>query len=129
MGGQSRPVRAPIAAPHCRETAAGGMSDDVDLLDGTRALVAASLPELVARRHDVRWKADGSPVTEADVLLECRIADWLAARLPGLVLVGEESFAGDWTGHDGWIALLDPIDGTENFCSGLKEWGVSLSLW
>ena len=29
----------------------------------------------------------------------------------------------------GWIAVLDPIDGTENFCSGLKEWGVSLSIW
>lgn len=105
------------------------MSDDKALLDGVRALVASSLPELVARRHDIRWKADDSPVTEADLLLEHRIADWLAARLPGLVLVGEESFAGDWASHDGWIALLDPIDGTENFCSGLKEWGVSLSLW
>jgi myo-inositol-1(or 4)-monophosphatase len=28
-----------------------------------------------------------------------------------------------------WVAVLDPIDGTENFCSGLKEWGTSLSIW
>ncbi len=105
------------------------MNHDLGLLDGVRTLVAESLPELIARRGDVRWKTDGSPVTEADVLLEARIGEWLAARLPDLVLVGEESFSGTWSGHDGWVALLDPIDGTENFCSGLKEWGVSLSLW
>jgi len=100
------------------------------LLAGVRALVDGSLPELLARRHDVDWKADGSPVTQADILLERRIGDWLADRLPDLHLIGEESFSGDRppTG-DGWVAVLDPIDGTENFCSGLKEWGVSLSLW
>lgn len=99
------------------------------LLDGVRALIADSLPELLARRHDVEWKPDGSPVTAADRLLEERIHQWLAARLPGLTLVGEESFAGGPVPQTGWIAVLDPIDGTENFCSGLKEWGVALSLW
>lgn len=99
------------------------------LLDGVRALVAASLPEILARRGEISWKADGSPVTQADILLEDRLADWLGERLPGLTLIGEESYAGDPAPRDGWIAMLDPIDGTENFCSGLKEWGVSLSLW
>ena len=59
------------------------MSDAAALLDGVRGLVADSLPEVLARRRAVRWKPDGSPVTEADILLESRIADWLAARLPG----------------------------------------------
>jgi myo-inositol-1(or 4)-monophosphatase len=51
-------------------------------------------------------------------------------------MIGEESFGENSLGGEGacgprsgWIAVLDPIDGTENFCSGLKEWGVSLSLW
>ena len=105
------------------------MTHDAAIFDGVRALVAASLPELLDRRGDIRWKPDGSPVTEADILLERRIGEWLAARLPDLTLVGEESYAGGWGGSNGWVALLDPIDGTENFCSGLKEWGVSLSLW
>jgi myo-inositol-1(or 4)-monophosphatase len=105
------------------------MSEVAALLDGVRALVAESLPEVLARRGTVRWKADDSPVTEADVLLEQRIADWLAARLPGLAVIGEESYAGAPVPAEGWIAVLDPIDGTENFCSGLKLWGVSLSLW
>ncbi len=101
------------------------------LLDGVRVLVDGSLPEILERRRDVRWKADDSPVTEADILLERRLAGWLAERLPGLVLIGEESYAAAsiLAARAGWVAVLDPIDGTENFCSGLKEWGVSLSLW
>jgi myo-inositol-1(or 4)-monophosphatase len=105
------------------------------LLADARTLIADSLPELQARRYDIRWKDDDSPVTEADIFLERRLTGWLAERLPGLVLIGEESFADAppaaplAAGRSGWVAVLDPIDGTENFCSGLKEWGVSLSLW
>jgi len=105
------------------------MTDAAALLDGARALVTASLPELLERRREIRWKEDGSPVTAADVLLETRISSWLAERLPGLALIGEESYAGGPAPGEGWVALLDPIDGTENFCSGLSLWGVSLSLW
>lgn len=104
-------------------------ADAAALLAGVRDLVTASLPDLDARRHDIEWKADGSPVTAADRLLEARIHAWLDARLPDLTLIGEESHAGGPAPRTGWIAVLDPIDGTENFCSGLKEWGVSLSLW
>ena len=101
------------------------------LLGEVRSLVAESLPTLLERRYDIVWKPDGSPVTEADIYLENRLTDWLGERLPGLCLVGEESYCetGIAGPRDGWTAVLDPIDGTENFCSGLKEWGVSLSLW
>lgn len=101
------------------------------LLDDVRALITDSLPEIEARRTDVHWKEDDSPVTAADIFLERRLTAWLAERLPGLVLIGEESFSANTLPHarDGWVAVLDPIDGTENFCSGFKEWGVSLSLW
>lgn len=101
------------------------------LLQGVRDLVTEALPALIERRYDISWKTDGSPVTEADLFLERRLTEWLGARLPGLSLIGEESFAegGTDASFGGWVAVLDPVDGTENFCSGLKEWGVSLSLW
>jgi myo-inositol-1(or 4)-monophosphatase len=101
------------------------------LLWDVQDVVREALPELLARRYDIRWKADGSPVTEADLWLEQQLADWLGERLPGLTLIGEESFGSGIASRTptGWVAVLDPIDGTENFCSGLKEWGVSLSLW
>jgi myo-inositol-1(or 4)-monophosphatase len=101
------------------------------LLQDVRELIRDALPSLLERRYDISWKADGSPVTEADLFLEQRLNAWLGERLPGLELVGEESYRAENAApaREGWIAVLDPIDGTENFCSGLREWGVSLSLW
>lgn len=87
------------------------------------------LPELQQRRYDITWKPDGSPVTTADVFLEQQLRAMLSSALPGLTFIGEESWTEAQSLGTGWVAVLDPIDGTENFCSGLKEWGVSLSIW
>lgn len=100
-----------------------------ETLDSVRALVMDVLPQVLERRSFVAYKADGSPVTAADVFLEDKILDHLAARLPGLRFVAEEAGPGAISARQGLLAILDPIDGTENFCSGLKEWGVSLGLW
>lgn len=100
-----------------------------DLLRGIADLVAEQMPEIQARRYDITWKADGSPVTQADLLLERLIHAYVRERLPDLTFVGEESFDPATLGTGTYLALLDPIDGTENFCSGLKEWGVSFGLW
>lgn len=99
------------------------------LLSEVRSFIDASVPRLSRMRYDISWKDDGSPVTAADTYLETAVADLLRARLPGLAFIGEEtSRTRAGTGSD-WVAVLDPIDGTENFCSGLKEWGTSLSIW
>lgn len=92
-------------------------------------LVAEALPELQAHRYDITWKPDGSPVTAADIVLEDRIATFLKGRIGALDFIGEESWRPGDTLDGDWQAVLDPIDGTENFCSGLKEWGTSLSIW
>jgi myo-inositol-1(or 4)-monophosphatase len=100
-----------------------------ELLVSVQRLVDAHLAHVLALRHDVRIKEDGSPVTEADLYLERLVRAHLEAALPDLDFVAEESYSGQNVLQEGHVALLDPIDGTENFCSGLKEWGVSLGLW
>lgn len=104
-------------------------SDVAGVLVGVCDQVMALLPELLARRTEITWKPDGSPVTAADVLLENTLRQLLENALSGLSFVGEESYVPGQPLPGPWLALLDPIDGTENFCSGLKEWGVSLGLW
>lgn len=99
------------------------------LLQSVANLVTANLPTILAGRRDITWKPDGSPVTTADVFVEQLVRDHLSARLPDLSFVGEESFEVGQSLAGRNLALLDPIDGTENFCSGLREWGVSLGLW
>ncbi len=100
------------------------------IIASARDLVLASLPDLLPNRYIIDYKFDNSPVTAVDRDLELILKIFLKEKLPGLCFIGEESF--DFkTGFDstGYVAILDPIDGTENFCSGLKEWGVSLGIW
>jgi myo-inositol-1(or 4)-monophosphatase len=92
-------------------------------------LIDDHLREIIALRYVVSWKADGSPVTEADRMIEPLVHEHLSDLLGDVGLVGEESYHPDAPEHHGWRVVLDPIDGTENFCSGLKIWGVSVSLW
>ena len=76
--------------------------------------------------HDVEMKGVNDPVTVADKESERHLTMQLQDYLPGSVVVGEESFAKDPSilahidgSHPVWI--IDPIDGTRNFVSGVPE--------
>jgi histidinol-phosphatase len=82
------------------------------------ALLAASeAAELVlaAYRDGVaaRVKADGSPVTDADIAAEEAIRAVVAARFPEDGFHGEETSASRTDADHVW--LVDPIDGTKSF--------------
>ncbi len=84
------------------------------------------LPEL---RNTVSRKQDQTPVTKADYLLDQRIAETLKFHYPDMRIVSEEKPLPDESLEQGWVAIVDPLDGTENFVSGLPIWGVAVSLW
>jgi len=63
------------------------------------------------------------PVTEADRRIETLIRERLAAQ--GMTIIGEE-FGASGTGESYWI--IDPIDGTRSFISGMPTWGILLGL-
>ena len=88
-----------------------------------------NLDKTLSMRQEVKYKNDGSPVTKADIWHEELISKFLFRNLPGLIIIAEESYKGYSIPQDNFVAILDPIDGTENFASGLKEWGVALSIW
>jgi myo-inositol-1(or 4)-monophosphatase len=101
-----------------------------ELMHELMDLIHGNMDRVEALRYNVVLKPDNSPVTPADVFIEYLIRDWLIERLPGVVFAGEETFSVETQlTSQGHYAILDPIDGTENFCSGLKEWGVSFTLW
>jgi myo-inositol-1(or 4)-monophosphatase len=117
-------------------------------------LRAAAAAEIMPRfrRTAFRDKADGSLVTDADLAMQQRVAETLAARWPEIPLLGEEMeaehrarlFAATATGTDragrgstedapsgtqqGAFWCLDPLDGTSNFTCGFPGFGVSLAL-
>ena len=101
----------------------------IEIMANCEDLVYNTLPQVLDKRYEIAYKQDGSTVTTADVLMENIIKDYLVNQIADIKFIGEESFDFSWKGNTGYLVILDPIDGTENFCSGLKEWGVSLCLW
>nr|WP_284507655.1 inositol monophosphatase family protein [Caballeronia sp. AZ7_KS35] len=74
---------------------------------------------------DVESKADSTPVTHADRAIERRLRDLVAARFPSLMLVGEE---GGGRSADGISWVIDPIDGTKSFVTGLPLFGTLVAM-
>lgn len=72
-------------------------------------------------------KADGTPVTEADRAIERMIREELASRFPEDAIIGEE-FGGVEAAGGGREWIVDPIDGTLNFSSGIPLWSTLLGL-
>ena len=75
------------------------------------------------------WKRDGSRVTATDHTISSDILGALAAAFPEDQGFSEESLANDpvdITSRFVWV--LDPIDGTNNFATGLAQCAISLAL-
>lgn len=67
-------------------------------------------------------KPDNTPVTAADRGAEERLRAWIAAEYPDHGLIGEEYGETPGTAPARWI--LDPIDGTVSFVSGVPLYSV-----
>lgn len=73
----------------------------------------------------VDLKSDASPVSEADRAIEAAARSLVAARYPGLGILGEEE--GE-TGSRAARLILDPIDGTRNFVRGIPVFATLLAI-
>ncbi|WP_145085100.1 histidinol-phosphatase [Anatilimnocola aggregata] len=76
--------------------------------------------------YEVERKSDASPVTIADRSAEQLIRGKIAAQYPTDGIVGEEF--GISEGTSGWRWILDPIDGTKSFISGVPMYGTMIGL-
>ena len=77
-----------------------------------------------------RFKADRSPVTDADHAAEAVIVAGLRELTPGLAVVAEEEMAAGHVpkleGRPFW--LVDPLDGTKEFIKRNGEFTVNIAL-
>lgn len=67
------------------------------------------------------------PVTSADPAIERVVTEILHAAYPGHAVLGEET--GDHAGGPDWQWIIDPIDGTRNFSSGIPWTAFNLALY
>lgn len=78
----------------------------------------------------VNAKADHSPVTQADLLVDAMIAPELARLFPDIHVVSEEKAASHRLAsiRDNLFFLVDPIDGTKEFVNKTGEFTINIAL-
>jgi len=116
------------------------MRFDAREIDWLSALLAeAALVEIMPRFRrldsgEIRQKTSAADlVTEADVNAERLITARLAERYPSALIVGEEAHEIDGSllprlAGAPLAFVIDPVDGTFNFASGLPLFGVMLAV-
>lgn|SRR5690554_2692770 len=93
-------------------------------------IIKSNLKEILALRNDKILKEDNSYVSKGDLLCESLIKELIKSTYPDYALISEESPEENMKAfHSEKVIILDPIDGTENFVSGLKEWGVAVCVY
>ena len=101
------------------------VTDDLELALRLADEASAIALGYFTRGISAKPKADGTPVTDADLEVERMLSTALASERPGDAILGEEfGEAGSATRR--WI--IDPIDGTMNFVAGRPDWGVHIAL-
>ena len=93
-------------------------------------LICSHLDEILALRDTAVYKEDNTPVSKGDLLCQSLIANYINEHLSNCLIISEEirndvSHISDYE----YVVTIDPIDGTENFVSGLKEWGFGVSIF
>jgi len=77
---------------------------------------------------EISHKAGGSPVTEADYLVDRFLKQRLETLLPEAGWLSEETEDSLARLSKNLVFVVDPIDGTRGFMSGRSAWAVAIAL-
>jgi len=89
-----------------------------------------AIMEVRAHGYSVEYKADQSPLTQADLASNAIIARALAERFPGVPVLSEEGADIACETRAAWkrLFIVDPLDGTKEFVKELGEFCVCIAL-
>lgn len=103
----------------------------MNILKGLIPEIKSALPEILKLRAKKTKKDDDSFVSEGDLLVDRIVIEFVKKNYPSVTLITEETYTASTIDLHAteYIAIVDPIDGTENFISGLLEWGVGVCIY
>lgn len=78
------------------------------------------------RPQEVSVKGRGNLVTETDFRIERFLHETFRREFPDHKILSEETAAD--TAIDGWVWVIDPLDGTKNFVSGIPFFCINIAL-
>ena len=92
--------------------------------------IDGSLNQLLSFTFSYELKDDNSPVSDVDFLLQKKIITFFSSQLNNAVFISEELDNKTISLENGSMYIvIDPLDGTENFVSGIPIWGIAVSVW
>ena len=96
--------------------------NEPDICRSIHELIMLHLPEILSLRNTSELKSDHTFVSKGDKLCEKLIFDFLDSNLKDYLVISEETETNlSRLEEVEYVITVDPIDGTENFVSGLKE--------
>ncbi|MBQ4862104.1 3'(2'),5'-bisphosphate nucleotidase CysQ [Pseudoalteromonas sp. MMG013] len=93
-------------------------------------MAGEAIMSIYAKDFAIDYKADESPVTEADIAAHKVIVAGLQKLTPSTPILSEESAHIPWATRQTWDEywLVDPIDGTKEFIKKNGEFTVNIAL-
>ncbi len=100
------------------------------LASNIKNIIDNNLGTILNHRNQIKLKEDKSYVTKGDILINQLLKKYLLSIFTDFIYISEEDYKieSNWDLDKSYI-FVDPIDGTENFVSGLKEWGTGISIY
>ena len=100
-----------------------------NICENFKQIIINSMEDIKNLKNKTIQKSDNSFVSEGDLLVQKLIADEIKKKYNNYYFISEENDHKEkWKKYNDFI-VLDPIDGTDNFISGMKEWGVGISIF
>ena len=89
-----------------------------------------AIMEIYEKDFSIEYKADDSPLTEADTKANAIICTTLADLYPNIPILSEENKEVPYDERKGWeyYWCIDPIDGTKEFIKKNGEFTVNIAL-
>ncbi len=91
-------------------------------------LAGVAILEEYGKPHEIEYKADESPVTQADRIANDIIVAHLNAMYPDHAVLAEESLDDLARLENDWCWIVDPIDGTKEYIKRNGEFTVNIAL-
>jgi myo-inositol-1(or 4)-monophosphatase len=101
------------------------------ILSQIRPIIESELETVLSLRQEKKMKPDNSYVSLGDLHMDKLVGEFVEKNYTSFQLISEESSRIDEVDLSAseYVVVVDPIDGTENFVSGLKEWGIGISVY
>ena len=102
-------------------------SHAVEIARAAGAILARNFANVASLKVEYKDDKESDPVTNADKEAQDYLKEAIARRFPDHGILGEEDEVDESMAHD-FVWVLDPLDGTRNFLSGLPLYACSIGV-